>query len=177
MDLPLSGRDGGGPCLKRGHRGRFRTRRSNGRGHINLRNGTRAGRAGRLVDAVPVIGDRGHLELRRVPRVGHQDELTVPAEVHALQLVKEHLPFVITGARFSVSHSPRNVLDGLYVLDAVAGHIEFGGHLVVLGVAGHFTAIEVVGAEVVLVKGRVRTEVSGAGGSYAECGEIEDVSA
>ena len=56
----------------------------------------------------------------------------------------------------------------------MAGHVEFCGHLVVLGVAGHFAAVEVVGPEVVLVESRVRAKMPRSGGGYAECGEIKD---
>ena len=58
----------------------------------------------------------------------------------------------------------------------MAGHVEFCGHLVVLGVAGHFAAVEIVGPEVVLVESRVRAKVPRSGGGYAECGEIKDES-
>lgn len=110
VDLPLGSRDGRCPCLKCGHGRRLRAGGGDCGGDVYLGGRTGAGSAGRLCDPIAVIGDRGHLELSAVPRVGHENKHPISAQVHALQLVEEHFSFIFGRAAFPVRYRPRNVL-------------------------------------------------------------------
>ena len=93
--------------------------------------------------------------MRGVAGISEEDELVIPAEIHALSFIEEHLPLVFIGTRVIVRDGAGDVLDGADVLDVVPGHVERGFHLVVLRMTGNFRAVKVIRAEVVLVKSGV----------------------
>ena len=111
--------------------------------------------------------------MRGVAGISEEDELVIPAEIHALEFVKEHLPFVFIGTRVIVRDGAGDVLDGADVFDIVPGHVERCFHLVVLRMTGNFRAVKVIRAEVVLVKSGVGSEVAGTWRSNTESGQIE----
>lgn len=89
-----------------------------------------------LATLSPLLTKVEVLNCVELPVISEEDELVIPAEIHALEFVKEHLPFVFIGARVIVRDGAGDVLDGTDVLNVVTGHIERGFHLVVLRMTG-----------------------------------------
>ena len=111
--------------------------------------------------------------MRGVAGISEEDELVIPAEIHALILIEEHFAFIGLGAGLAVGDGSGDVLDGTDVFDVVPGHVERGFHLIVLRMTGNFRAVKVIRAEVVLVKSGVGSKVAGTWRSNTESGQIE----